>query len=461
MVANASNLEALLGQAEEQAAVVDVASEAWLDRRTRVLALDRGVVVSLHNAFWHDGTRVSGRNGSCEERLWENAETAFCEAHQVFGFDRRQVASISEEVTALWRRDPIAVAAGGRSYVVDIGRGIVEQRCGAMLGGQATILLITDSNVNRLMGNRVDDALLATGSRVVKVVMAAGEESKHLGTMREIFEQAQCGGIDRSSTVVAVGGGVVTDIGGFVAATWMRGLPWIGVPTTLLGMVDASVGGKTAVDFGAAKNAIGAFWQPASVVCDIEWLRTESQRNYSSALAEVIKSAIIGDRGLFEILERNRELILGRDLDLMVEVVRRCVKVKARIVGLDERESGLRAVLNLGHTVGHALEAQEGFGRWSHGEAVSRGLVAALRVGARLGFTSEDLGSKVVDLLRSLGLPVGLPRPDLEAATELLCYDKKRAGSKMRFLVVRDIGEVKCHSIMLEDLRELLPSLSD
>ena len=143
----------------------------------------------------------------------------------------------------------------------------------------------------------------------------------------------------------------------------MRGLRWVAVPTTLLGMVDAAVGGKTAVDLGEGKNAIGAFWQPASVICDVDWLQTESDRNYSSALAEVIKTALVGDAKLFEVLEAHRDQILARDPDLLVEVVRRCVRVKARIVSLDERESGVRAMLNLGHTIGHALEAQGGFGQ--------------------------------------------------------------------------------------------------
>jgi len=369
--------------------------------------------------------------------------------------------SLAEEVTAIWRRDPMAVAAGDRTYLVDIGRGIVEERFASLLGRSATILLITDSNVECLHGERIEAALRATGSRPVKVVFAAGEKQKQLATLGQIFDQAQRGGIDRTSPLIAVGGGVVTDIGGFAAATWMRGLRWIGVPTTLLGMVDASVGGKTAVDFGDAKNAVGAFWQPSAVVCDIDWLQTESKRNFVSALAEVVKTAIVGDAELFETLEQERELILQRDPDLLADVVRRCVRVKARIVALDERESGLRAVLNLGHTVGHALEAQGGYGRWTHGEAVSLGLLAALRLGQRLGFTALEVVSRAVGLLKTLGLPVWLADTDLKEAAELISYDKKRAGSMLRFVFVKGIGEVNCQSLLLEDLRDLMPILSD
>ena len=348
LVADATNLEAHLAHPVQPAPVIDVSSETWLNRGTRLLALDRCIVVSVRSIDGHDGTLALSDDNSRELSLWKCADVAFCEAHEVVRFERQKLASIVEAISAIWQRDPIAVAVGQRSYVVDIGRGITEQRCKALLGGHATIMLVTDSNVNRLHGVRVDGALLATGSRLVKVVLGPGEEQKHMGTLGVIFEHAQRGGIDRGSPIVGVGGGVVTDVAGFAAATWMRGLRWFALPTTLLGMVDASVGGKTAVDFGEAKNAIGAFWQPKSVVCDIDWLETESVRNYISALSEVIKTAIIGDPSLFAMIEHKSESILARDPDVMVDVVRRCIRVKARIVGLDEREGGLRASLKFG-----------------------------------------------------------------------------------------------------------------
>jgi shikimate kinase/3-dehydroquinate synthase len=459
--ADTEGLESHLEMRVVQSPIINVKSDVWLNRTTRVMALDRSVVVSVYDSDGHDGTRQALHADSREDRLWDAALPAFREAHRVVQFDPQKLPSLAEEVAAIWRRDPMAVAAGDRSYLVDIGRGIVEERFAALLGRSATILFITDSNVECLHGARIEAALRATGSRAVKVVFAAGEEQKHLTTLGQIFDQAKRGGIDRTSPVIAVGGGVVTDIGGFAAATWMRGLRWISVPTTLLGMVDASVGGKTAVDFGDAKNAVGAFWQPAAVVCDIDWLQTESKRNFISALAEVVKTAIIGDAELFKTLEQERESILQRDPDLLADVVRRCVRVKARIVALDERESGLRAVLNLGHTVGHALEAQGGYGRWTHGEAVSLGLVAALRLGQRLGFTAAEVVCRAVDLLKTLGLPVWLGDTDLIEAAELISYDKKRAGSMLRFVFVKGIGEVNCQSLLLQDLRDLMPFLSD
>jgi 3-dehydroquinate synthase len=459
--ADASNLESRLVETQWQAAVIELDSDAWLERKTRIIALNRSIVVSVRNIDGHDGTAPAGRDEFASRALWKSATDSFSEAHKVVDYDREKLSSIAVDVMAIWQRCPVAVAVGERSYIVEVGRGITERCCLENLSGQAALLLITDSNVDRLHGARVDSAVQATGARLVKTVFAAGEEQKHLGTLSEIFEQAQRGGVDRSSSVVAVGGGVVTDIAGFAAATWMRGLRWVAFPTTLLGMVDASVGGKTAVDFGEAKNAVGAFWQPSAVVCDVDWLKTESDRNFGSALAEVVKTAIVGDAELFSMLESEGRAIARRDPDLMIDVVRRCVRVKARIVGLDERESGLRAVLNLGHTIGHALEAKGGFGHWLHGEAVSLGLVAALNLGVKLGITAPAIAERVLNVLRSLGLPVGLERSDLMAATELIAHDKKRAGSKLRFVFVKGIGDVNIQWLLLEDLRELVPALAD
>ena len=215
-IADARSLQACLTQGE--AAVIDVSSEAWLRRETRVMALDHAVVISVEGIVGRDGTGASSGDGSEADLLWLQATAAFCEAHRVVAFDEHDLQAIVEDVMASWRRDPIAVAVGERSYVVEVGRGIAEERCRALLQGQAALMLITDSNVERLHGPRMRRALTATGSRIVSVVFAAGEEQKQLGTLREIYEQAQQGGIDRSSRVVAFGGGVVTDIGGLVAA---------------------------------------------------------------------------------------------------------------------------------------------------------------------------------------------------------------------------------------------------
>ena len=260
---------------------------------------------------------------------------------------------------------------------------------------------------------------------------------------------------------MALGGGVVSDMTGFAASTWMRGVRWIGIPTTLLAMVDASVGGKTGVDLAAAKNAVGAFWQPSGVLCDVHYLGTEPARGFVSGLAEVVKTALIGDPELFTLLEDNAERVKARDADLTAELVRRSVRVKARIVSFDQRESGLRAVLNLGHTVGHALEAQAGYSALSHGEAVSLGLVAALRLGEALGQTPRELSQRTLSLLGRLGLPASLAGQPLGAAAALLGHDKKRAGSAVKFVFARALGHVETQSIALSELRTRVLALAE
>jgi shikimate kinase/3-dehydroquinate synthase len=394
-------------------------------------------------------------------QVWSAAKDAFREVHQVLDVEVLGIEGAAGMALQVWERDPIGVAAGDRSYVVEVGAGFASSRLAELVAGSATNLLVSDSNVERLYGAQFEAAVRESGCRIVKVVFEAGEERKNLDTLAEIYGAAQQGGIDRASRVIGIGGGVVTDVAGFAAATWMRGLKWLGVSTTLLGMVDASVGGKTAVDFGDAKNAVGAFWQPSIVLCDTELLVTETERNFRGALAEVIKTAIIGDVELFELLESRGEQVLKRDPGLLAEVVRRCVTVKARIVGEDETERGVRATLNLGHTVGHALEAAHGYGHWSHGEAVSLGLVAALRLGERLGFTPRTVADRIINLQRLLGLPIDLRADDLRAAVGLVGHDKKKTGSSIRFVIVGDVGRVGLQPLVLEDLREMLVSFAN
>jgi 3-dehydroquinate synthetase len=225
-------------------------------------------------------------------------------------------------------------------------------------------------------------------------------------------------------------------------------------------MVDASVGGKTGVDLGEAKNAVGAFWQPSAVLCDVDYLKTEPERGYRSGLAEAVKTALIGDPELFELLDRETAGIAARDPDLLTDIVRRCIRVKARIVSADPREAGLRAVLNLGHTVGHAVEAQAGFERLTHGEAVSLGMVAALRIGQRLGHTPEDLALRTQALLEKLALPTAIEREPLTEAAELIGHDKKRAGSQGKFVFARGVGGVITAPVALSELRELTRALA-
>jgi shikimate kinase / 3-dehydroquinate synthase len=252
---------------------------------------------------------------------------------------------------------------------------------------------------------------------------------------------------------------VVTDIAGLAAALALRGLRWVAVPTTVLAMVDASVGGKTAVDLGAAKNAVGAFHQPSRVIVDPSLSRTESVRGVRSGLAEVVKTALLGDAALYaELLAPGgaERLVGERDPAATARAIRSSIAVKAAIVGRDEREGGERAHLNLGHTIGHALEAEGGYERLTHGEAVALGLVAALRVGVALGVTSAELARDAVGILRRLDLPVDLDREPLEPALRWVSYDKKRQGGALRMILVRAPGVVEIARIPHTDLPGLL-----
>jgi shikimate kinase / 3-dehydroquinate synthase len=441
--------------------VVAVRSEMLLARVRRVEQLATSLVVAI--GPWK-GSRLIGEEcgpeiGDEAGRLDELVDREFRECHGFFSGSEQGEADVVDGIVALATSMQVVVAAAERSYRVDVGRGTVERGLSEVAFGGEVMLHLTDENVDRLHGARLSAAMAGTGLRVVQHVLVPGEEQKCLATLGEIFDRALAGGIDRSSWLVAAGGGVTTDIGGLAAALWMRGLRWVAVPTTLLAMVDAAVGGKTAVDHRKGKNAVGAFWQPSRVICDVEFVLTESVRNYVGALAEVVKTALIGDRGLFELLEAERGRVSRRDLDLLSEVVRRCVQVKARIVGLDERESGMRAVLNFGHTVGHALEALGEYRRYTHGEAVSLGMVVALRLGVRLGYTPIELAERVEDLLVGLELPVGVNLEEAVASASLVMHDKKRAGSALRFIFAHAVGDVRSERIGLEDVCQLVRSL--
>lgn len=459
-------LEALLDAPPGPAPVVALGGGALVDRETRLAALDRAVVITL-SASPQEIARRHGKSqtrpllqGNVESRaseLLEARRVAYAEAHATLSTEARDPELIASEVEAIWRRDPIAVAAGERSYAVQIGRGILDPGLAPAVGHPSRVVLVSDETVHGLYGARVEALLQGLG--LGRVVLTPGEEHKRIESVEAIWRAALGQGADRRSCLVALGGGVVTDITGFAAATYMRGVRWVGVPTTLLAMVDASVGGKTGVDLLEAKNAVGAFHQPSSVLCDVDLLRTEELRAFRSALAEVVKTALIGDGALLDRLEAEASRLEARDPDLLTELVRRSIRVKARIVSQDERESGLRAVLNLGHTLGHALEAQGGYSRLTHGEAVSLGLCAALGIGEKLGETPPELGARVTALLCRLGLPTDLSGEPLAQATSLIGHDKKRAGTELGFVVARAPGQVEIRKLPLADLEKLSLSL--
>lgn len=457
-----AELETLFSESETAPGpVVALGGGALMPRDLRLRALDRAVVVTLEaspaEVLRRTGSR-SGRplldqqNGDTRVReLLEQRSAAYAESHGCVPTDGRTPSEVAEAVRELWQRDGIAVAAGHASYAVEVGAGTLSGL--SRLTARATgVGVVTDDNVAPLHLAAAERAL--SGRRASAIVLEAGERHKHIGSVERIWRALLESEADRKAYLVGLGGGVITDMAGFAASTFMRGIPWVGVPTTLLAMVDASVGGKTGVDLAMAKNAVGAFYQPSGVLCDVTLEATEPARGYVSALAEVVKTAIIGDPELFELLERDTARVRARDSELVAEMVRRSVRVKARIVSEDERESGLRAVLNLGHTVGHALEAEAGFEGLTHGEAVSLGMVAALEIGEKLGgATPGALRERTVRLLSALGLPVALERERLERSARLIGHDKKRAGKKLKFVVAHEVGRVDTTELDLAELR--------
>jgi 3-dehydroquinate synthase len=307
----------------------------------------------------------------------------------------------------------------------------------------------------------VAESLRAAGFEVIGVSVPEGEQAKRLETAREVWDQLLDAGCDRAATVVALGGGAVGDLAGFVAATYMRGMNFVQVPTTLLAQVDASIGGKTAIDHPRAKNLIGVFHQPRLVIVDPLVLTTLPDREFRSGLAEVIKHGIVLDASYFEDLEINVAGLLGRDLATLERVVAGSCRLKARVVERDEQEAELRWVLNYGHTVGHALEAATGFQVWTHGEAVSLGIAAEARLAERLGIGSSAATKRQLSLLSAVGLPVSGIQVEPAAAIEALSRDKKSRDGRRTFVFAPEIGSFRLLSdvpreAVLEVLKDLV-----
>ncbi len=341
----------------------------------------------------------------------------------------------------------VNVPLGGRSYEIKIGPGLLSRlgnECARLkLGRRCGIL--TDKNVGPRYGKKTQQALRAAGFEPVLITVPAGETAKSLKTVQSCYDQLAAQRLERSSFLVALGGGVVGDLAGFVAASYLRGIAFVQVPTTLLAQVDSSVGGKVGVNLAAGKNLVGAFYQPKLVLCDLDTLRTLPSREFRAGLAEVIKYGIIYDAGFFKMLERKLPAILKRDGKTLAEVVARCCEIKADVVGQDETESGLRAILNFGHTIGHGLEAISRYGKYLHGEAISIGQVAAAGLSAEvLGFPAPHV-TRIAELFRRLGLPttVKLSAEQKRKLVGAMRLDKKVSGGEIKFVLARKIGRVE------------------
>lgn len=343
----------------------------------------------------------------------------------------------------------IRVALGERSYRVRIETGLLDS-AGLELAAVARrkqAAVISQRRVWRLWGERLSASLGRAGFAYTVHQVPDGESAKTLTWVRRLYGEMAQVGIDRSSLVVGFGGGAAGDLAGFVAATWLRGVDFAQIPTTLLAQVDASVGGKTGVNLPAGKNLVGAFWQPRVVLIDPQTLATLSLRDLRSGLAEVIKYGIILDAQFYAWMKDKRERIVARKPDAIIRAVRRSCELKALVVRSDERESGLRAVLNYGHTVGHAVEAAGGYSRFRHGEAVAIGMVLEARLGVRLGTLTEDESEDIRSQLESYGLPVEVPPwMDPDAMVRATGLDKKSTGGRLRCVVPVRIGETEITS---------------
>jgi len=338
-----------------------------------------------------------------------------------------------------------------RSYPVYIGRDLFDDH--SLLGKHITgtqVVLVSNDTVAPVYLDRVRAAL---GERhlITEVILPDGEQFKTLDTLSQIFDQVMADRHNRSTTFIAVGGGVVGDITGFAAACYQRGVHFIQVPTTLLAQVDSSVGGKTAVNHPLGKNMIGAFYQPQAVLIDTQTLHTLPARELSAGLAEVVKYGLIGDEPFYRWLQADMPKLLAREESALAEAIERSCANKARVVAEDEREAGLRAILNLGHTFGHAIETAQGYGNWLHGEAVATGMLLAARLSANRGWLAGEEVEGLQRLLVSMQLPVA-PPPEMSPATfiDLMGRDKKVIDGRLRLVLLRAIGE----AAIVDDVRE-------
>lgn len=349
------------------------------------------------------------------------------------------------------------VDLGARSYPIHIGSGLLANA--ALLAPHIRgthAVIVTNETVGPLYAARVEATIASLGKQVSIVTLPDGESFKHWETLNLIFDALLRQGADRKATLIALGGGVVGDMTGFAAASYMRGVPFIQIPTTLLSQVDSSVGGKTGINHPLGKNMIGAFHQPQAVLADIDTLKTLPTRELAAGMAEVIKHGAIADADYFAWIEHHIQALNACDPETMALAVKRSCEIKADVVAKDEREQGLRATLNFGHTFGHAIEAGMGYGEWLHGEAVGCGMVMAAALSERLGFISTETRARVTALVRAAHLPVVAPDLGMTRYLELMKVDKKAEAGTIKFVLLRKLGEAFVTTVPDADLHAIL-----
>lgn len=384
--------------------------------------------------------------------LLAQREPVYAMADLVVETTGRSPKEVAAEVARWWddrTRELLSrrvwVELGERSYWIHLGEGLLADT-GEILRrvhGGSDALLITDTHVGPLYASRVCESLDGFGYRTAVHTVAAGEEAKSLGVLQEIYDAAVAHHLNRDGVIVALGGGVVGDLAGFAAATYLRGVAFLQVPTSLMAQVDSSIGGKTGVNHPRGKNLIGAFHQPCAVVTDVATLATLPPEEFRNGLAEVIKYGCIAEASFLDWLEAHRDEVLQRQPTALVYLVMRSCRIKGRVVRADERESGLREILNFGHTIGHALEAVGGYRGLRHGEGVAIGMMAAARLSEEVGLAPAGTSQRVAGLLRCFDLPVAAPGYDPAALLEKIALDKKVRSGRVRFVLLEEIGRAR------------------
>lgn len=471
--------EVIASLASQSGQIIATGGGVVLNPENIALLRQSGVIVSLMASAETILQRVAGDTGrpllegddrgERIQHLLTSREEKYRQADIIIQTDRYKTPEeVAEEVIhrveafekSSMRR--VGVQLGARSYDIMVGTGVWAQLPKILDDHRVAdpLLIVSNPKVADLYLDKVTRVLEDAGHHFAVTIVPDGETFKSLEQAQRLYDAAVEAGLERRSAILALGGGVIGDLTGFIAATYLRGIGFIQLPTTLLAQVDSSVGGKVAVNHPKGKNLIGAFYQPMAVVTDLSTLETLDPADYASGLAEVIKSAAIKDSNLFDLLENNIDRINARDPQILAEIVARVCQIKAEVVIADEREESIRAILNYGHTVGHAVEAVTRYTGYRHGEAVAMGMVAAAEIGVNMGLCSVDVLERTQLLLSKLNLPTKLPALSLEALCEALSHDKKVDGGTVKFILPEAIGQVRWGMNVPEEvLRHVLTNL--
>jgi 3-dehydroquinate synthase len=446
--------------------VVSLGGGTVVDDETRQTLLREGIVVTLTA----EPAVLAGRVGKGEgrpllgddprgdlERILKTRGPAYAEAHAVIDTAALDAEEIAAEIVALRNLSPIVVPLGERTYKVEVGRG-VRHRVGIRANEHAAgdAILVFDGSENRPWPAEAIRDLTLAAKPPIEVRLPGDEASKNIASVERVWDTALEAEVDRRAIVIGVGGGVIGDLAAFAASTLLRGVALGQIPTTLLAMVDSSVGGKTGFNRPRGKNLVGTFYQPRFVLCDVETLATLPSEERIAGLAEVVKSAWLDSEESVAMLERDAEALMAGDADATICAVRMSIRLKSRIVRDDEREAGRRMLLNLGHTVGHGLEAASDYRGIRHGEGVALGMIAAMRVADRLGRGRPEETERLTRLLARLGLPTDLDQRLNSRVLEFIGSDKKRRGDRIHFVIPRLPGETEIELLGLDEVRGAL-----